>query len=305
MVSGVRWLAVCLVCCVAGLVALQAATWADPTCTDTWTGVAGDGLWQSAGNWSTESVPSSSDVACIGSGVTVHVTGGTNQAGVLTDEGTLVVSGGSLELASSTEASSVESLTLDGGTLTGANEIDVSGSLSWTAGSMSGSGKTVLESGATGSIDPGVGNAVALTERELVNEGTLAWSTGSVEGRSDAELDNKAMFVANASVPVSEWSTHGLLNKDGSNVWLDNTGTVKKTENSEYTQIQWQIDNQGTIESKSNQIQITGGGHGGGGPGWFVVWCRRRRNSVPGILCPWIGGGDEWEHFSRRCADSG
>jgi RHS repeat-associated protein len=262
-VSGVRWLAVCLVCCVAGLVALPAATSADPTCTDTWTGGAGDGLWQTAANWSTESVPSSSDVACIGSGVTVHVTGGTNQAGVLTDEGILVISGGSLELASSTEASNVESLTLGGGTLTGAGELDLSGSLSWTGGSMTGSGKTVLKSSATSSIDPGVGNAVALTERELVNEGTLTWSTGSVEGRSDAEIDNSGTFVANASVPVSEWSTHGLLKEDGSNVWLHNTGTVKKTANSEYTQIQWQIDNEGLVESKSNQIQITGGGHAG------------------------------------------
>jgi len=263
VVRGGRLTAVCLACSVVGLAALPAATSADPSCTDTWTGDAGDGLWQTAGNWSTESAPSSSDVACIGSGVTVHITEGTNQAALLKDEGTLEISGGSLELASATEASSVESLTLSGGTLTGAGELDVAGSLSWTGGSMTGSGKTVLEAGVAGSIDPGVGNAVALTERELVNKGTLTWSSGSVEGRSDAEIDNSGTFVANASVPVYEWWEHGLLNEDGSNVWLHNTGTVKKTANSEYTQIQWQIDNDGTVESKSNQIQITGGGHPG------------------------------------------
>jgi len=257
------WSAGATVLVVSVLIALPASTAADPSCTDTWTGAAGDGLWQTAENWSTSAVPDSSDVVCIGSGVTVHVTGGTNQASELQDEGTLEISGGSLELASSTEASSVESLTVDGGTITGAGELDVPGSLSWTGGSMTGSGKTVVGSGATGSIDPGVGNAVALTERELVNEGTLTWSTGSVEGRSDAEIDNSGTFWANAGVSCAEWSTHGLLNKDASNVWFRNTGTVKKASAGECEQIQWQIDNDGTIESKTGQIQMTGGEHPG------------------------------------------
>lgn len=235
MARGGRWLAVCLMCCVAVLVELPSATSADPACTDTWTGDASDGLWQSAANWSTESTPSSSDVACIGSGVTVHVTGGANQAAVLKDEGTLDISGGSFELASSTEASSVESLTLGGGTLTGAGTLDVSGSLSWMGGTMSGSGATVLESGATGSINPGSGSSVGLTERTLTNHGSLTWSTGSVEGRSDAEIDNSGTFEADADVSAGSYPYYGLLNRDGSDVWLHNTGTIKKAAGSEFT----------------------------------------------------------------------
>ena len=72
---------------------------AGPSCTDLWTG-ASEGTWQTPGNWSTGSVPGATDVACIASGVTVQVTSGTNQTGVLLDEGTLVISGGSLELTS-------------------------------------------------------------------------------------------------------------------------------------------------------------------------------------------------------------
>ena len=172
--------------------------------------------------------------------------------------------GSELDLTSTSTASHLGTLRVEvGATLTGAATLDISGSLSWTGGSMTGSGKTVVESGATGSIDPGVGNAVALTERELVNEGSLTSSTGSVEGRESAEIDNSGTFVANENVPAYEWSTHGLLKEDGSNVWLDNTGTVKKTENGNYTQIQWQIDNDGVVESKSGQIQVTGSGHPG------------------------------------------
>jgi hypothetical protein len=125
-------------------VALPASTVADPTCTDTWTGDAGDGLWQTDGNWSLSAVPSSADVACIGSGVTVQITEGANQVGSVQDEGSLDISGGSLELTGSAEASNVASLTLSGGSLTGGGELVVSGSLSWSGGSMTGSGKTVV-----------------------------------------------------------------------------------------------------------------------------------------------------------------
>jgi len=244
------------------LILVPGRTAADPTCTDSWTGAAGDGLWRTAENWSTSAVPDSSDVVCIGSGVTVRVTGGADQAGVLSDEGILEISGGSLELASSTEVSRVESLTLSSGTLTGADTLEVSGSLSWTGGSMTGAGATTLEPDATGSIDPAAEGSVALTERKLINEGALTWSSGSVEGRSDAEIDNSGTFEANADEAPWELSYRGLVNGDGSDVWFENTGTLKKSVGSEYTGIQFQIDNEGTVEGETGQIVFQGGSHG-------------------------------------------
>ena len=62
-----------------------------------WTGPA-EGSWTTAEDWSTGIVPTSTDVACIGAGKTVDVTVGTNQTGVVQGEGTLVISGGSLEV---------------------------------------------------------------------------------------------------------------------------------------------------------------------------------------------------------------
>ena len=245
------------------LVVLPASTIADPSCTDTWTGGAGTEVWQTAANWSTGSVPGSGDIACVGSGVTVQVTGGSNQAASLQDEGGLDISGGSLELTSSSEASSTASLTVSGGTLTGAAELDVSGSFSWTGGAMTGTGKTVLEAGATGSIDPGSGSAVSLSGRDLVNRGTLTWSSGSVEGRDSAEIDNSGTLEADADASGGEWSERGLLNSDGSDVWLYNTGVVKKAAGSVFTQIQFQMDNEGAVEAKTGQIILTGGNHGG------------------------------------------
>ncbi len=242
------------------MVALPAATSADSSCTDTWTGDAGDGVWQSAENWSSGSVPDVGDIACIEAGTTVHVTGASNVVGVLEDHGGLVLSGGSLEIASTSEASSVASLSVEGGTLTGAGSLDVSGSFVWSGGTLSGSGETVLGSGVSGSI--AAGGAVALTERKLVNEGSLTWSSGSVEGRSNAEIDNSGTFEVNADVPAWEISSSGLLNMDGSDVWIHNTGTVKKSSGSQYTQIGFQMDNQGSVDVESGQVIFAGGSHG-------------------------------------------
>jgi hypothetical protein len=99
---------------------------AEPLCTDSWMG-GSSGSWQTASNWSAGHVPTSADVACIGEATTVTVSAGTNQASVLADKGTLVISGGSLELAGALEASSVNALTISGGTLTGAATLDISG----------------------------------------------------------------------------------------------------------------------------------------------------------------------------------
>jgi sugar lactone lactonase YvrE len=235
----------------------------ESTCTDTWTGGADDGSWDTASNWSTGAVPAANDVACIGPGETVNVTAGTNHVSSIEDEGTLVISGGSLSLTEASESSSVHVLSIQGGSLAGSGSLDVSGSLSWTGGTMSGSGSTVLEVGATGTINPGSGGSVALTERTMSNHGTLTLESGSVEGRSSAELDNSGTFNANADVPGSEYSYYGLLNSDGSNVWLRNTGTINKTAGGEYTQIQFQIDNEGIVEDETGQIIFTGGGHNG------------------------------------------
>ncbi len=241
--------------------AAPTATSADASCTDTWTGAAGDGLWQSAENWSSDRVPGAEDVACIGAGGTVHLSDAGNVTGTLLSQGRLVISGGSLELTSAAERSSVASLSIEGGTLTGAGSVDVSGSLMWTGGTLSGSGEMVLGAGATGSIEPGSGAAVALTQRKLVNEGTLTLASGSVEGRSNAEIDNSGTFDVNADAPGSEWFAHGLLNSDGSDVWVHNTGTVKKTEGNQFSQIQFHFDNEGAVEVDSGQLIFSGGTH--------------------------------------------
>jgi hypothetical protein len=150
---------------------------AESLCTDTWTGPS-EGSWTTASDWSS-GVPTSSSVACIGSGKTVMVTEASQYASVVQGAGSLVMTGGSLEVSDALEVSSIGSLSVTGGTLTGTAAVEATNSFSWSAGAMSGSGSTVVGSAATGTINPGLSGSVYLIERTLANHSTLTWSTAS------------------------------------------------------------------------------------------------------------------------------
>jgi RHS repeat-associated protein len=233
---------------------------AESLCTDTWVGPA-EGSWRTAAYWSTGSFPTSFDVACIGAGKTVRVTEGANQTGVVRDEGALVISGGSFEVSNAMEVSSTHSLTLEKATLTGAGTLAVSESLTWEPeGVMSGSGKTVLEKGASGVIIPheaGCEGAL-LSERVFVNEGTLIFSSTYGSGASfamseGARLENKGTFKDNSSAwYCSPWEGT-IVQAVGSKVApsIVNTGTFEKTEGSTTGQIAVPFENAGTVYGQS------------------------------------------------------
>jgi RHS repeat-associated protein len=222
-------------------------------CTDTWTGPS-EGNWETAGNWSTGSVPDTSDIACVGSGVTVQVAGGTDHAGVLLDEGALDIPSGSLELASESRSSTVGALTLNGGTLTGAGTLDVSGSLSWSYGTMSGSGSTVIEPDATATLKGGT----QLTTRQLDNEGTATLTNGTFLNMSEgAQIKNSGTFKTNTT---EGWDGFQYNPDTGPAPSIINTGTFEKTAGSAETEVKVSFENQGTVQSHAGSLQFYGGG---------------------------------------------
>jgi RHS repeat-associated protein len=238
---GVGFLAVLLLV----LVVAPAGASAESLCTDTFTG-ASEGTWQTASNWSTGKVPTSSDVACVGSAKTVKVNSGSEVAGVLQGEGGVVISGGSLELTNTLEASSIRALVLsNGGTLTGAATVRVTGSLEWPNGTMSGSGTTVLASGASGSKETLV--EVALEQRTFINEGTFTMTEGVIGMHEGAELKNMGTFVANAGGSFLTASGGGTA------PLFVNSGTLEKTSSSE-SSVSVDFENQGTVDGAAGKI---------------------------------------------------
>ncbi len=248
-----------LIALLVGVLALvPAGASAEPLCTDTWTG-ASEGTWQTVTNWSTGKAPTSTDVACIGTGTTVNVTAGSNQAGVLLDKGTLVISEGSLEVVSSLEASSVASLILSGGALTGAATVSVSGSFSWSGEStMSGSGSTVLKPAVSGSIAITNGfHECRLTGRSLVNEGTLTFG-----GFTEALFSEGARLANAGTLKVNSGAGISIGIAEGSKVApsIVNTGTFEKTEGEGTTRVVPVFENRGTATAKTGSLAFKGGG---------------------------------------------
>lgn len=251
----------CLTALLLAAVALApASASAEPFCTDTWTGPA-EGNWRTAADWSGEHVPTSTDVACVGSGKTVNVTEGANQAGTLQDEGTLAISGGSLELAVSVEASTVQALAITGGALTGGGEVDVPGSLTANGGSLEGVGAVVIGSGGAGTVEGGGG--LTLVGRKLVVEGTLTvvGPMGRITGEEGAGIVNSGTLTVDG-----EGAGNGLVaGAEGAAPSLTNTstGTVDKTEGSGTTPVGFVVDNEGAVSAVSGTLSFTAGGNSG------------------------------------------
>jgi alpha-tubulin suppressor-like RCC1 family protein len=194
-------------------------------CTDGWAGPS-EGAWETPGNWSTGKVPGAADTVCIPAEATVQISGEvTRRAGVINSEGTLEISGGTLELTRSSATSKVVSMIVQNrGVLAGSGNLNISGSLSWTDGTMSGDGTTVLASGADATVA-----STSLAERRFTNEGTV-----ELAGTFGGGYPASGTFI--------------------------NKGTVEKTEGVGIDAIQAPFDNEGTVTVSSGTLELDGGG---------------------------------------------
>ncbi len=249
----VPWIAALVV---AGALALPAGALVLPSvaaaaeCTDTWAGPA-EGNWQTAANWSAEHAPTSSDVVCVGPEGSPRMFEGSNQAGLLVVEGTLLIAGGSLEISNTSEASSVATLSMAGGTLTGPAIVDVSVSLTARYATMAGSGSTVILPGASASL--GVeGGVLHVTERSFVNEGTTTLESGDLDEAEGAIVTNSGTFV----VATGTGGTNYIGNSSGAASFI-NAGLLEKASGAAITEIGVYLENIGTINARTGSFRFT------------------------------------------------
>ncbi len=202
-------------------------------------------MWSVAANWSEGRVPEASDVACIGSGATVRVTGSGNVVGTVQGEGTLEVVG-SLEVASGFEPSSLHGLAISGGTLTGVASVEVTGTLSWEYGGYEGSGELVVGSGASGTWgDVWIGGSGVVR-----NEGTVTLGTGTFTMTETARFVNAGTFKANAE------STPPVFRVYKGSPSILNTGLFEKTAGTGRTEIGIPLESEGTIDGASGELRF-------------------------------------------------
>ena len=195
-----------------------------------WDGGGNGTSWTDPLNWSTNALPGVDDDVTIDvvSNPTITLSTGTQAIRSLISVESVSFSGGTLIVAG---ASSISSLTLSGGTLTGSGDLTVTGQMSWTSGTMLGSGKTIMVPGTTSSV-----GSVSIGRR-FDNYGTLTLVDGAGmlgSGGETFEFNNHGTVVMEGNSPtgvggsgdhqfgnsfpgpgVSRFNNYGVLTKNG------------------------------------------------------------------------------------------
>lgn len=243
--------------CLVGMVIPPIATAAE--CTDTWTGPA-EGLWHNSTNWSGGTAPTSSDVACIGSGKTVEIAAGVREAAVVQGSGQLKIKG-TLSIESETEPSTIGVLSMEsGGEVTGPARLEISESLYWFAGStMSGSGATVLLPGATATLAT-ISESMQLIGRDLINEGALAFYSGKLVASEGAQIVNSGIFDANSTIVPA-------ISASGGGSFI-NHGLLKKTFGGGTTELAIPLQSDGAVDAQVGELAFAGGGESDAAAQW-------------------------------------
>jgi len=200
------------------------------------------GDWDTPSNWSTGALPGPGDDVVIDvTRITVtHSSSASDSIHSLDSQATLSLSNGTLSIAAS---STLSDLNVSDGTLTGAGDLTVTGTMNWSGGTMSGTGTTTLAQG--GALD--LSYILSLDGRTLVNAGTATWTSDGQYDRTSmaagATIDNQAgatftitgvPSISGSQTPTSTFNNAGTLIRSGasgaavfSSVAFNNSGSVQ------------------------------------------------------------------------------
>jgi hypothetical protein len=220
--------------------------------------LGGSGLWSDPTHWSSGAVPGALNDVCItNAGVTVNFED-TSTVLSLHNVATLHFVGGSLTITG-TGQSEAGPLSLGGGNLTTNGTLDVPAgdTLTWTGGTLSGSGVVRVESAAT-LVLSGTGNRF-LVDATVMNLGTMNWSdggqllvsgTGTVNNTAGGSLN----FQADASLVAN-----------GGQPSLVNAGSLTKVAGAGTTTISVPLNGSGPVRAQSGTLDLINGGKLGSG----------------------------------------
>ncbi|MBI5755929.1 MAG: tandem-95 repeat protein, partial [Nitrospirae bacterium] len=230
-----------------------------------------NGLWQTAGNWSTGVLPGPSDDVCIDvpGDITVTHSQGADSISSLRSNEAIVLSGGSISIANSAVLSGA--LTLSGGTLTGAanvislglftitsgtlggsGTVTVTGTMTWASGTMTGTGTTVIAAGGTLNIS---GSVNLRGGRTLRNEGTANWNSGPISGSYGESATIENIGTWNFAAPDVLFAGGGY-GDTGSRVFR-NEGTLNRTTTTGTATVGSPFINTGTVNVQSGTLALS------------------------------------------------
>jgi hypothetical protein len=149
-------------------------------------------------------------------------------------------------------AVTLPNLRMESGELTGTSDVIVTGALDWIAGTMTGSGKTIVQGRMTIGVPGLLSNSGVRLERMLENRSTIIWYSGYIWFTSNGTLINTvgALFEAQA---------HARLMADSFGVGLfRNEGTVRKTGGSSTSEVWVAFAGSGTEDVQGGTLDLLG-----------------------------------------------
>jgi hypothetical protein len=189
---------------------------------------------------------------------TYNVTGSTNvPGGTANFTGTLTSVGSGIGVSQNGTANfsrdvKTDSLTVEGGTLTGTGAVTVTRALLWNGGTMSGTGATVVES--TGVMDI-LGTSTETLDRRTL---TLSGAHGMWFGSDDLSFGDGAIFDNGGSFSILNDQS---ISTFGASPVILNTGLFTKLSSTGTTTINAPFINTGTVKINSGQLSLQGGSH--------------------------------------------
>jgi len=140
-------------------------------------------------------------------------------------------------------------------TLAGTGSLMMHGASFWLSGSMSGSGRTLVDVGASLNL-PGTTTVFLGGGRTLENAGTILWSGVGDLGVFGSSISNRSGALFDAEGSGSIYLTFGSPSR------FDNAGTFRKTNSLATTTISASIsfNNYGIVDVQSSGLLLAGGG---------------------------------------------
>ncbi len=185
----------------------------------------------------------------------VDWTGGTftlNPGAELVGDGLYRINGATLTCNTGT---SVQNLNLLSGTLGGPALVTMLNAMNWTAGTMSGSGRTVIAPGALLTFHNVLNGALS---RTLEIGGTMLWTGSALLALNNIVITNRPGGVLHVQNAQS-------FNHGGGSPRIDNAGTFRKSANTGTTTVNVPFNNYGTMDLRSGIVAVNGGFTAGGG----------------------------------------
>jgi Domain of unknown function DUF11/PKD-like domain len=144
-------------------------------------------------------------------------------------------------------------VSLTGGTIGGTDAMTLSGTWSWTGGTLTGTGSLAINNGASMALTGATSKS--LSQRAITNAGAITWSGGSLNSGLGATLTNQSGATFDIQGALSIFTNLGAPN-----MTVTNAGTITRSTATGTSGINAMLTNNGAVNVTAGTLQLAGTG---------------------------------------------